>query len=799
MSSATTEFAEVPATRRETNFSSTESFDGNTPSSNFQKLVSKMGREVASPEECVRLKYMWADAPVFRFPGTKKLAKVNPLRWGKLMPSKDLATELEMQAQANTARPLLLFADMPQQKRVWLEFCSPAAAAAWIHKTFDRPDSAEEADSDSKQGEPQEERCCVICLSNPREVMLMPCRHAVLCATCMESLIARDTARCPICRQRVGTYAHGFFVDDYVQRVQAMEALLERSGHVAYEGMYNNVRPLLVTGALLASGATACFVLAPAAVPALVAGAFAIGYVPWFFTTVAHFEQETTRAEPLTLTRANYFSRADLRNPLKLVAKAAVMAVAAPVSAAVFFVPYGVYAGLVRPLARAALNGFVRSVCFSVTAGKALGKLLAACAGSMADITVVFAKALHEFVLLPGFFIVKRTSSLVCNTTVGLARTVCENLLAPGARVASAVIEATARQLNSLIYALRNAIDAATTVFYTEIFLPTGRAVSVISQMLCRRIRETQSVLYRYALEPSGRVVCAALRLLAKGVTCAATIMCMNFVVPSGQAAVAVLQMLGRGIRVAAIGIHTYVLVPSGQAAVAALQMLARAVTSAATGLYAYVLVPSGQAAVAALQMLARGITSAATRLYAYVLVPSGQAAVATSQMLARGITSAATRLYTYVLVPSGQAAVATLQMLARGITSAATRLYTYVLAPSGQAAVATLQMLVRAASGLYRHCLVPCANVARASATASAGVAVAAFVFVILPAARASGIATVDAMCAAKDVAIAAGQLCVTGAASVYVYVIQPGSHEVGRAVQATCAIMFAVGRGAR
>jgi len=37
---------------------------------------------------------------------------------------------------------------------------------------------------------------CVVCLENPREVILMPCGHLVCCLTCEAQL----NNRCPVCR-----------------------------------------------------------------------------------------------------------------------------------------------------------------------------------------------------------------------------------------------------------------------------------------------------------------------------------------------------------------------------------------------------------------------------------------------------------------------------------------------------------------------------------------------------------------------------------------------------------------------
>jgi len=39
-------------------------------------------------------------------------------------------------------------------------------------------------------------RLCVVCLNNPREVILLPCGHVVVCVDCMERL----NGTCPLCR-----------------------------------------------------------------------------------------------------------------------------------------------------------------------------------------------------------------------------------------------------------------------------------------------------------------------------------------------------------------------------------------------------------------------------------------------------------------------------------------------------------------------------------------------------------------------------------------------------------------------
>eukprot|EP00438_Fugacium_kawagutii_P007382 Skav203434 [mRNA] locus=scaffold727:155203:161604:+ [translate_table: standard] len=57
-----------------------------------------------------------------------------------------------------------------------------------------------------------------------------------------------------------GRLADGHFADDYVELVRVMNLRMERSQDAAYQGrMYNHIRPLMVTGAVLATGAAVCF------------------------------------------------------------------------------------------------------------------------------------------------------------------------------------------------------------------------------------------------------------------------------------------------------------------------------------------------------------------------------------------------------------------------------------------------------------------------------------------------------------------------------------------------------------
>ncbi len=44
-------------------------------------------------------------------------------------------------------------------------------------------------------------RECVVCMSDPKDTAVLPCRHMCLCAQCAEQLRYQSN-KCPICRQR---------------------------------------------------------------------------------------------------------------------------------------------------------------------------------------------------------------------------------------------------------------------------------------------------------------------------------------------------------------------------------------------------------------------------------------------------------------------------------------------------------------------------------------------------------------------------------------------------------------------
>ena len=53
-------------------------------------------------------------------------------------------------------------------------------------------------------GELPDRLVCVICLGAEREVIILPCGHVCVCATCADTLLARGDT-CPVCRGPIRT------------------------------------------------------------------------------------------------------------------------------------------------------------------------------------------------------------------------------------------------------------------------------------------------------------------------------------------------------------------------------------------------------------------------------------------------------------------------------------------------------------------------------------------------------------------------------------------------------------------
>jgi len=50
------------------------------------------------------------------------------------------------------------------------------------------------------------EKECIICFSDQRDTIILPCRHMCLCVTCAKSLQAQSNSKCPICRKDIESF-----------------------------------------------------------------------------------------------------------------------------------------------------------------------------------------------------------------------------------------------------------------------------------------------------------------------------------------------------------------------------------------------------------------------------------------------------------------------------------------------------------------------------------------------------------------------------------------------------------------
>eukprot|EP00933_Yihiella_yeosuensis_P071266 TRINITY_DN79466_c0_g1_i1.p1 TRINITY_DN79466_c0_g1~~TRINITY_DN79466_c0_g1_i1.p1 ORF type:complete len:879 (-),score=144.71 TRINITY_DN79466_c0_g1_i1:163-2799(-) len=674
--------------------------DADTTPHDSTSVHDDFGLAIDGTNASVSFKYMWADARVLPLALMRQLAEKNPLRWSKSMTPDDLCTALD--SEKDKTRPVILSADLPGQ-HVQRTFPTPALAAQWIRNRFGR----QSEDTVNTNPSEAQDRLCVICLSAPREIMLMPCRHAVLCEECMGHLMARDDAKCPICRQRVNNHARGFFVDDYVEMVEALQMRLERSQAAAYEGMYNHVRPLMVTGALLASGAAAAFVLAPPAAPALAGAAFAVGYVPWFATTAAHFEREDLDTQG-QIASQQFLSQEDLKSPLTLAAKLAFMGVAIPVAAVVFFLPYLVWRGVLRPVGSRLVDGLIRVLSGThVYGARPIGRALSVAfdwlwwamvgtANFIGDSAVFTAQSIYDYLLLPSWELGKATFSAISSAARYSADVTWQALSAVAQATYTYVIRPSANFVWSAMqamntYALQPLSDAVirlATDTYVYVIVPIGSASYRVLCIAGRGLQTAASGFYTYILAPGSKAVWSGLcwsgDVLVKGATC----LYAYVIVPAGSATWAGLKLLGSGAAAIARGLG-YGLSVIAQGLGYGLSAVARGLTFCAEGVYGNVVLPIGRAAGAVCYAVANVAVSTGELIYSYVLVPSG-----------RAIAAGAGAVYVYVILPTGRGIYAAGEVSAHALSAVArvganavvlssNTVYVYVIQPGGAAVYA--------------------------------------------------------------------------------------------------------------
>jgi len=665
-----------------------------------------------------QLQFMWANAGL-----VSSLAEANPMRWTSLQSPRDIVTQLE----GAPPRPVKLRITFPGHLES-KTFETPSKAALWVRGTFSVPE------------EEVIDRKCVICLEADVSVMLMPCRHAVLCGDCADVILASSNKRCPVCRTNVGNHARGHFADEYVDLVQAMEARMERTQASLHEGMYNHLKPMMVTGVLLGTGAAACFVVAPPVAVALGGAALAVGYLPWFATTVSYLENEDLSSNQ-RLTARSFFSRDDLARPLTLIAKTLTMAVVAPVAALVFYIPYGLFA-IARPAVKTLIRGLVRLSAFvHVYMNRPSARGLSRLSENLMNLLRDIGYGAYEHAVILG------------------------NLLASGARHVGDILLTIANHLHT-------AASTAALSTYDHVLCPVGRG-----------IREAAAMTHRNVLQPFGTACYSAGSAVAYGTGVAAGRI--------SSAAQRAAQLLGQGC----MNLYSYVLLPGGRAALLVLQRTGDGLAAGAEAVYSYMLLPlgNGLAAVAnavgnglaaGAHAVGNGLAKGADILYSNLLLPLGQGSLAVLQALGNGLSVAAGFLYRNALAPLGHGAWAilkalaygswvTLKTLGNGLAKGAQLTYSYVLVPCGHGAAIVAYGAYRAggvfASALaegaaltYHHALVPIGQaIARGARTVH--------VYILQPSAE-----------SLRSLANAIASGAAEGAQVVYIYVLQPSGHAI-------------------
>jgi len=200
-------------------------------------------------------------------------------------------------------------------------------------------------------------RPCVVCFGAQITTASMPCRHSTMCVDCMTEVRRRDK-RCPVCRVPIDYCINGHFDTEFINLTPRLlahvEQNLERAKSAAYNGMYQNIRTLLLAGALCFAGGLVCFAFQQirSAVAMAIIGAI-IGYIPWLFVTIAAFESEVENREAGRWQfgqQAAFSSNRRFSAICGLLCKSVLYLALGPIITVLFLVPLGIFKLLLRPL-----------------------------------------------------------------------------------------------------------------------------------------------------------------------------------------------------------------------------------------------------------------------------------------------------------------------------------------------------------------------------------------------------------------------------------------------------------------
>lgn len=93
---------------------------------------------------------------------------------------------------------------LEQMRKQRIEERRARARLAERRANLPAPDAQGQVDQQQAAGSNEETSNCVVCLTNPREIVLLDCGHVCLCMECMEML---PNKACPICRENYRSFA----------------------------------------------------------------------------------------------------------------------------------------------------------------------------------------------------------------------------------------------------------------------------------------------------------------------------------------------------------------------------------------------------------------------------------------------------------------------------------------------------------------------------------------------------------------------------------------------------------------
>ena len=98
-----------------------------------------------------------------------------------------------------------------EQRAAQKEAALDTAEHEFVALALSQPEARNHSDEAAMRPEPDqnESALCVVCISNPKTVLLLPCRHMCVCPTCYDSIL-RVEPLCPLCRAHVETHIEVF-------------------------------------------------------------------------------------------------------------------------------------------------------------------------------------------------------------------------------------------------------------------------------------------------------------------------------------------------------------------------------------------------------------------------------------------------------------------------------------------------------------------------------------------------------------------------------------------------------------